>query len=121
MDAFAINVALDGGLRAGEGLNITLGDIKQDKYGFIIDVEGKTGVRPVRMINSTPSISKWPSSHPFKEDRNRSALISLKKSNYGEPIEYATLLKRIERISQKVKKETSCVYQKNYTHPYETY
>ncbi len=59
MDAFLIDVPLDAGLRPGEIFNVTIGDIKQDKYGFKMDVEGKTGIRPVRLVKSTPTIAKW--------------------------------------------------------------
>jgi len=105
MDAFMIAVSLDGGLRPGENFNITLGDIKQTKYGFTIDVEGKTGIRPVLMINSTPQIAQWVSSHPFKEDRNSPALISLQKSHFGEPLQYGAANARMRRICEKVRKK----------------
>ena len=105
MDTYLIDIPFDGGFRAGEFFGITIGNIRQDKHGFIIDVDGKTGVRPVRMIRSTPSIANWYSQHPFKENPNSPMLISLSKSHYGEPLSYGSARKRIERICDKVRKK----------------
>ncbi|GFN40495.1 MAG: hypothetical protein YK1309IOTA_1850004, partial [Marine Group I thaumarchaeote] len=67
-DAALIDMALDGGIRAGEILGLTIGDIKQDKFGFNISVDGKTGVRTVRLIKCTPTLAHWLSKHPNKKN-----------------------------------------------------
>lgn len=70
VDAFLVDVPLDAGLRPCEIFNVTIWDIKQDKYGFKMDVDDKTGIRPVRLVKSTPTIALWLNSHPFKENRD---------------------------------------------------
>ena len=44
-----IDCCYDAGPRAGEILNCQLKHITQDKYGFKIEVDGKTGQRPIRI------------------------------------------------------------------------
>ena len=105
MDAFMIDVGLDAGIRPGENFNYALEDIKQDKYGFKIEVEGKTGIRPIRLIKSTPRVAAWKNVHPFKDNPKAPVLISLKKSTYGQPQSYSAARQRLKAICEKVRKK----------------
>jgi site-specific recombinase XerD len=49
---------------------ICLKDIKTDQYGVVIDVDGKTGSRSLRLIASAPAISNWLQEHPDKTNRD---------------------------------------------------
>jgi len=104
-DRVIVDLPLDGGFRPGELLTLTIGDVKQDEYGFIVHVNdnGKTGPRPVRLIKSAPSLARWLSEHPFKNDPKRPLLITLEKTKYGEPLSYSAVRANLKRICERVK------------------
>ncbi len=55
----AIAVLWDGALRASELLSIKSQNIRQDEYGYVVVVDGKTGTRPVRLIESSGFLSAY--------------------------------------------------------------
>lgn len=55
----AIRLLWEGGLRIGELLGLRKTDVVPTEYGFRIMVNGKTGVRPVPIIESAPDLAKW--------------------------------------------------------------
>jgi len=93
-DKALLHVHYEAGTRPGEILSLKIKHVKQDKYGMIIAVDGKTGARPIRLIESVPSLSKWLSSHPFKDDPESPLWINIAKSNYGTRLTHqsATLI-----------------------------
>ena len=93
-DKALLHVHYEAGTRPGEILSLKIKHVKQDKYGMIIAVDGKTGARPIRLIESVPSLSKWLSSHPFKDDPESPLWINISKSNYGTRLTHqsATLI-----------------------------
>ena len=101
-DRAMIDVPLDGGIRPGELLSLRVGDIKQDTYGFVAYVTGKTGVRTVRLIQSTPSLARWLSEHPFKENALAPLWINFDPKLYGQPLAYSAARMIIRRICKKV-------------------
>jgi integrase len=66
---------------------IRIGDIKQDKYGAIVTVDGKTGIRHLRLIASAPAIALWKKEHPDKENPNAPLFCSI-WTNRGGKVKY---------------------------------
>jgi len=93
-DKALLHVHYEAGTRPGEILSLKIKHVKQDKYGMIIAVDGKTGARPIRLIESVPSLSKWLSSHPFKDDPESPLWVNISKLNYGTRLTHqsATLI-----------------------------
>ncbi len=58
----------ESGARIGEIGNLTLGQIKIDESGTVLNVSGKTGRRRLRIISATPHLLKWLDCHPDKEN-----------------------------------------------------
>ncbi len=67
-DGAMIQVACEGALRKGELMNLRIKNVEFTKYGAALNVNGKTGVRRVPLINSAPSIQMWLNPHPYKDD-----------------------------------------------------
>ncbi|MEM5853291.1 MAG: tyrosine-type recombinase/integrase [Candidatus Aenigmatarchaeota archaeon] len=67
-DRALVSVLYEGGLRAGELLNMKLKDVKFDSLGCVIKVNGKTGERIVRLVFSRKALCEWIEKHPFKND-----------------------------------------------------
>lgn len=100
-----VDLPLDGGLRPGELLTLRICDISQDKHGFIAQVNnnGKTGPRPVRLIKCAPSLARWLSEHPFKNNSEHALFITLEKTKYGQPLSYSATRAILNRIGDRVK------------------
>jgi integrase len=85
---FAVHA--EAGTRAGELLGFTIKDFTLDKFGGIIKVDGKTGVRPIRIVKSIPYLTKWLNDHPNKDDHNSPMWVYISLSDtFGQPINYA--------------------------------
>jgi integrase/recombinase XerD len=59
----------EGGFRVGELGGLRMKDVDFDRYGALVMVEGKTGMRRVRLIWSVPYLAQWLEAHPQREDR----------------------------------------------------
>lgn len=106
-DTALIDMAIDGGLRAGEILGLTIGNVKQDKYGFNVSVDGKTGVRTVRLIKCTPSLVRWLSEHPMRKDPTEPLWINFEKPHYGDQLSYPAARAMIKRVEERVQSKHS--------------
>jgi len=84
---FAVHA--EAGTRIGELLGMTIKDFTIDKNGGIIKVDGKTGVRPIRIVKSVPYLTRWLNDHPFKENRESPLWIYIRNSDsFGKPMNY---------------------------------
>jgi hypothetical protein len=104
-DKALIDVAIDGGIRPGELLSLRIKNVTQDKKGFVINVEGKTGIRAVRLVQSTANLARWLSEHPFKENHNAPLWIILEKSKYGQSLAYSAVRAFLGRTCDKVREK----------------
>jgi integrase len=104
-DRALIDMGLDGGLRPGELLTIQIKNVIQDNYGYFVQVNGKTGTRTVRLIKCTPSVARWLSDHPFKNNTEAPMWIILEKTKFGQPLTYYTARGIITRLCDRVKKK----------------
>ena len=59
----------DSAARLNELLDCCVGDVKIDRYGAVISVNGKTGRRNIRLVSSVPDLQAWIDRyHPLKND-----------------------------------------------------
>ncbi|MDD3039088.1 tyrosine-type recombinase/integrase [Bacteroides sp.] len=65
-DRALIMILWDTGARIGEIINIDIGHIEFDQFGGVCILEGKTGRRRARLIDSIPDIQLWINMHPLK-------------------------------------------------------
>ncbi|MEW6042940.1 MAG: tyrosine-type recombinase/integrase [Thermoproteota archaeon] len=96
-DRAFIDCHLEAGTRPGEILNLQLKHVKFDDVGAILQVDGKTGARTVRLIKSTPNLAAWLNVHPFKDDHESPLWISLHKTTYGEQFSYHSAHMMVKR------------------------
>lgn len=69
-DRALVSILYESGCRLSEVTNILQKDVKIDQYGAIIVVNGKTGMRRIRLIDSAPDLTLWLNNHPLKGDNN---------------------------------------------------
>ena len=85
-----IALHVEAGTRIGELLDMTIKDFTLDSYGGIIKVDGKTGVRSIRIVKSVPVITKWLNDHPDKDNHESPMWVYIHASDtFGKPINYA--------------------------------
>jgi len=89
-DKAIISVHAEAGTRIGELLGMRIKDFTIDKNGGMIKVDGKTGVRPIRIVKSVPYLTRWLNDHPNKDSHESPLWVYIHASDtFGEPINYA--------------------------------
>jgi site-specific recombinase XerD/ribosomal protein L40E len=97
-DVALISVLYESGCRIGELLNMRIKDVTFDQYGSVIVVDGKTGQRRLRLIESEPALRDWINHHPDKDNPEASLWISYKE--HGKALERSGVIKRIKRLAK---------------------
>lgn len=67
-DRALVMLLWDSATRKGELLNINIGHVQFDKYGAVVIVDGKTGNRRIRLIDSVPDLQLYLNMHPHSDD-----------------------------------------------------
>lgn len=95
-DRAFLHVHYDAGTRPGEILSLQIKHVKFDKIGAIISVDGKTGTRPIRLIESWTNLSKWLSLHPDKDNPEAPLFVLLEGEHEGDRLTYAGARKLLQ-------------------------
>lgn len=69
-DRALILLLYESGARAGEIISLDMKDLTFDEYGAVLILNGKTGMRRVRVIDSVPDLKTWLNNHPNSKDPN---------------------------------------------------
>lgn len=89
------------GCRVGEIATIQVKNVSFDKYGAVLVVDGKTGMRRVRIINSVPYLSLWLAEHPFRDDPEAPLWPMLNRKNNEGMIEYRAITMFLKKAAIK--------------------
>lgn len=89
------------GARIGEIGGLAIREVTKDTYGYIIDLEGKTGHRTPRIVISDPLITHWLNTHPMKEKGDAPLWVMLGSRDKGKRMEYAAFRALILRLVEK--------------------
>lgn len=100
-DRALILLLYETGCRIGELMNIKNKDIRVDDYGLIIRLEGKTGVRHVRIVKNTSTIQNWFRMHPRNNDSNASFFCNIWSKKEGEPMTYNNIADMLKTVFRK--------------------
>jgi site-specific recombinase XerD len=98
-DKALIAMLYEGGFRIGELGTMALKDVSFDRYGALAMVDGKTGMRRVRLIWSMPYIAQWLEMHPRREERD--APLWIKMSNPQEALKYNAIRMQLQKIAER--------------------
>lgn len=92
-------VGYESGARPGELLGLKLRDIQFDQYGAQIMVDGKTGERRIRLVESVDEIKGWLEIHPRGKDPDAHLCWSQK----GGPLarfSWSRILKKLAKVAR---------------------
>ena len=96
-DRALIDCHMEAGTRPGEILNLRIKHVTFDKHGAILQVDGKTGARTIRIVKATPNLAAWIAVHPFKDEPEKPLWPNLSHHKKGSPISYAGARQILQR------------------------
>lgn len=114
-DKALISLLADGGLRIGEVLGLRVKDFHPDEYGGYLMVQGKTGPRRVRLIESVPYAAAWLRAHPGRDDPDDPLFIKLGQDR-GKALPYHAARKTIREAARRGGVDLSKVNPHNFRH-----
>lgn len=82
-DRAMVWVGYESGCRPGELLEMEIKDVELDRFGAQVMVDGKTGQRRIRLVESVPDLKTWLSMHPRKDDTSAYIWRSREGGNLG--------------------------------------
>jgi len=98
-DRAMLMVLYESGARIGELLAIKIKHIEFDRFGALTMLDGKTGMRRIRLIDSVPDLKIWMNHHPFREEPDAHLFVMLK--NNAPLRSHATFLRILDRAKLK--------------------
>ena len=97
-DKAMIAVHQEAGTRIGELLKMNIKNFVIDKYGGMIKVSGKTGIRSIRIVTSVHYLSRWINDHPEKDNPDAPMWVSIDQPwTYGNRITYGNFNKILKK------------------------
>lgn len=88
-DKTILMILKDTGCRIGEIIGLKLKEITFDTLGAEIKVDGKTGERKIRLIDSYPDLKLWFENHPYNDDENAPLFFQYSTNRYGHPLQWS--------------------------------
>jgi len=106
-DRALIMVSWDSGGRISEILDLRIKNVEFDQYGAVLILNGKTGMRRVRLIESAPDLQTWINQHPFKDNPDAPIWQStLSRDSEGKMIPEGIALNSVYWLFDKYKKKS---------------
>lgn len=81
-DRALIMLLWDSAARVGELLSLNLRNVELDRYGAVIIVNGKTGMRRLRLVDAVPDLQLWINQHPQRDNPDAPLFVTARK--YGD-------------------------------------
>ena len=106
-DRALMMVLWDSGGRISEILDLRIKNVEFDQYGAVLILNGKTGMRRVRLIESAPDLQTWLNQHPFKDNPDAPIWQStLSRDSEGKMIPEGIALNSVYWLFEKYKKKS---------------
>ena len=100
-DRAFISMLYELGARIGEIGGLLIKELTRDKYGYIVDLEGKTGHRTPRIVISGQYITAWLNIHPNWDKPEAPLWVMLGNRNKGKKMAYAAFRAIVKRLVAK--------------------
>ncbi|TGC08138.1 tyrosine-type recombinase/integrase [Methanolobus halotolerans] len=100
-DRAIVAVLYDSGCRISEMGNMKIKHVVHDQYGAVITVNGKTGMRRVRLISSVPYLSAWLDLHPHRNNSDAYLWVGHGTTNNGNQLQYQAFRYLVRKLAKK--------------------
>ena len=97
-DKAFISILYELGARIGEIGNLEIRDLTRNKYGFIVDLKGKTGHRTPIIVVSTPYLINWLNQHSDPSNPTAPLWILKGGRDKGRKMMYSSLRAMVRRL-----------------------
>lgn len=81
-DRALVMLLWDSAARVGELLSLNIRNVEFDRYGSVIIVNGKTGMRRLRLVDAVPDLQLWINQHPQRDNPDAPLFVTARK--YGD-------------------------------------
>jgi integrase len=85
-DRAFISMLYELGARIGEIGGLSVKEVTKDRYGYLVDLEGKTGHRTPRIVMSDAYLTHWLNSHPHKHKPDAPLWVMIGNRSKGDEI-----------------------------------
>lgn len=99
-DRAVVSVLWETGARVGEFLTLQVKHVQFDDVGTRLTMKGKTGMRRILLIDSTPYLAEWLASHPKRGRPDTSLWVGIGTVGRDEPLQYAALRKLLAHLAE---------------------
>lgn len=99
-DRAVFSMLYESGARVSELCGLSIEDVEFDEYGARALMDGKTGARKVRLIQSVPDLKDWLNEHPWRHDRKSPLFVDPRKEK-PEPLLPEPLRKMLLRTARR--------------------
>lgn len=100
-DRALVALTYDTAGRSEEILKLKVGSVILDEHGGIVTLEGDTGARRIRIVESVRYVEDWLRIHPRRNDPEAPLWVSQANRNRGSGISYYTLYDLLGRLKKK--------------------
>ena len=100
-DRAFIHTFMDAGCRPGEILSRQVKHVTFTKHGAVLVVDGKTGPRPILVLECQPDLADYINKHPRKSDPEAPLWIKLDDTNLGKPLSYQGMRNMLHRLCRR--------------------
>ena len=100
-DRAIISVLWESGCRVGELIHVQIKHIVFEDLVTRVMLNGKTGMRRVPLIDSTPYLAEWINNHPQKDDPEAPLWVGIGTVGRDRLLEYAAIRKMLTQIAKK--------------------
>ena len=100
-DKAFVSCLYESGARIGEIASLQIKNVNFDEHGAVLDVLGKTGPRPIRIISSVPYLATWMENHPLKCDRQAPLWVNIGTTRKNGDVMYGTIRMMLQRLFSK--------------------
>jgi len=108
-DRALLSALWESGCRVSELLTSNVGQVTIEETITRITVHGKTGMRRVPLLDSTPYLVEWLDDHPFKDEPSAPLWVGIGNPGRGKRLEYGALRKMLREIARRagIKKDVN--------------
>jgi integrase/recombinase XerD len=107
-DKAFISALYESGGRIGEVATPLIRDVTFEKVGCRVMVNGKTGPRPILLVESAHYLATWLSMHPNRENRDAPLWVNIGNTKRGQPLQYGNVRKLLKTLFQKAGIKKRC-------------
>lgn len=107
-DQALISILYESAARAEEIVKLRVGSIIFDKFGAKVTLEGNTGARIIRLVDSVPYIQTWLNVHPYRDNPKAPLWCKIRKGLGKDSIHYHNVRKLVVSLGKEVGIEKPC-------------